>query len=109
MLQKFRKIYKQRNNCNIMATKEVTASHILFKSKEQAEEILEKIKNGSDFAYMAETFSKCPSGKNGGDLGCFKRGQMVPKFENVAFKLEVGEVSEIVPTQFGFHIIKRTA
>jgi parvulin-like peptidyl-prolyl isomerase len=92
-----------------MATKEVTASHILVKDKKVAEELLAKIKNGADFAHMAEKYSKCPSGKKGGSLGCFKRGQMVPKFENAAFGLKVGEVSEIVPTQFGFHIIKRTA
>ncbi|MFA6888209.1 MAG: peptidylprolyl isomerase [Candidatus Woesearchaeota archaeon] len=92
-----------------MATKEIRASHILVGSKEQAVEILQKCKAGADFAYMAEKYSKCPSGKKGGDLGTFGRGQMVPKFENAAFNLKVGEISELVPTQFGFHIIKRTA
>ena len=87
---------------------QIEAAHILVKSREQAEEILEKIKGGSDFAYMAEKYSKCPSGKKGGNLGSFGRGQMVPKFENDAFKLKLGEVSDIVTTQFGFNIIKRT-
>jgi len=92
-----------------MASKEIRVSHILVGSKEQATEILQKCKAGADFAYMAEKYSKCPSGKKGGDLGFFGRGKMVPKFENAAFNLQVGEISDIVPTQFGFHIIKRIA
>lgn len=91
-----------------MPTKEIRASHILVGDKQQAEEICQKCKAGADFAYMAEKYSKCPSAKKGGDLGTFGKGQMVPKFESAAFALKVGEVSNVVPTQFGFHIIKRT-
>ena len=90
-------------------TKEIRASHILVKDKKEAEDLCQKCKAGADFAYMAEKYSKCPSAKKGGDLGTFGKGQMVPKFEQAAFALNVGEVSNIVPTQFGFHIIKRTA
>ena len=92
-----------------MAAKEIKASHILVADKKEAEEICQKCKAGADFAYMAEKYSKCPSAKKGGDLGTFGKGQMVPKFEQAAFALNVGEVSGVVPTQFGFHIIKRIA
>ena len=92
-----------------MSAKEIRASHILVKDQKEAQEISEKCKAGADFAYMAEKYSKCPSAKKGGDLGTFGKGQMVPKFEQAAFALNVGEVSAVVPTQFGFHIIKRTA
>ena len=92
-----------------MGIKEVRASHILVGDKQQAEEICQKCKAGADFAYMAEKYSKCPSAKKGGDLGTFGKGRMVPAFERSAFALNVGEVSNVVPTQFGFHIIKRTA
>lgn len=86
----------------------VRASHILVDSKEKAEEAAEKIKNGLDFAEAAKEYSSCPSKDAGGDLGEFTRGRMVPEFENAAFEMEVGEVSEPVQTQFGYHIIKVT-
>ena len=59
-----------------------------------------------DFAYYASLYSLCPSGRNGGNLGCFGRGQMVPSFERKAFSMNVGEVSDPVMTQFGWHLIK---
>jgi len=86
----------------------VRASHILVKTQKQAQEIKAKIDNGASFEEMAKKYSTCPSGANGGDLGYFSRGQMVPDFENVAFALPVGKVSDPVQTQFGWHLIKVT-
>ena len=84
----------------------VKASHILVDSKAEAESIKSKIDNGESFETMAKKYSKCPSGKSGGDLGYFERGQMVPEFEASAFNLPVGKVSAPVKTQFGWHLIK---
>ena len=88
---------------------QVTAKHILVSSLPEAEVLLKQIKEGSDFGMLARTHSKCPSGQNGGELGTFGRGQMVPPFENATFDLDVGGLSEPVQTQFGYHIITRTA
>ena len=88
--------------------KQVRASHILVKTRPEAIQIKKDIDNGGDFAYYAKTYSLCPSGQNGGDLGYFSRGQMVQPFEDAAFELPVGEVSEPVGTQFGWHLIKVT-
>ena len=82
-------------------------AHILVKAMPEAEEILGKINNGESFSKLAKERSQCPSGKRGGDLGTFGRGQMVREFEKVAFELEKGQVSQPVKTQFGWHIIKR--
>lgn len=84
----------------------VRASHILVDTKEDADAIKEAIDNGQGFATMAKRYSKCPSGQQGGDLGYFEHGQMVKEFENAAFSLPVGKVSEPVHTQFGWHLIK---
>ena len=65
--------------------------------------------NFDDFKYYAKIYSSCPSGKQGGELGCFGRGQMVKPFENAAFTLPIGKISEPVQTQFGYHLIKVTA
>jgi peptidyl-prolyl cis-trans isomerase C len=89
--------------------KEVRASHILVDTKEEAEQIREQIINGKDFAEMAKKYSKCPSSEQGGDLGYFSKGMMVPEFEKVAFESPVGAVSEPVKTQFGWHLILVTA
>ena len=97
---------------------QVRASHILIKvepkdtesKKSEAlkkiKEIQEKQKKGEDFAELAKKYSQGPSNTKGGDLGYFRRGQMVPPFEAVAFKLNPGEVSDIVNTRFGYHLIK---
>lgn len=88
--------------------KQVRASHILVKTRSEALQIKKDIDNGGDFAYYAKTYSLCPSGQNGGDLGYFGRGQMVQPFEDTAFEMNVGEVSEPVGTEFGWHLIKVT-
>lgn len=99
---------------------QVQASHILLGSKDmddtakaaakaKAEEVLKKVKDGGDFAALAKEYSTCPSKDRGGDLGYFPKEQMVPEFSNAAFAMKVGDISEIVETQFGYHIIKVTA
>lgn len=90
-----------------MSTK-VKASHILVEKQSQALKVLEELKAGADFRELAKKYSTCPSGKKGGDLGQFGRGQMVREFEQAVFALKTGQVSEPVKTQFGYHIIKRT-
>jgi peptidyl-prolyl cis-trans isomerase C len=84
------------------------ASHILVPKHKKLIEIMDKIDGGADFKEMARKFSECPSKKKGGDLGFFAKGQMVPEFEKAVKSLKVGEVSEPVKTQFGWHLIKRT-
>ncbi|MFN3967103.1 MAG: peptidylprolyl isomerase [Endomicrobiia bacterium] len=97
----------------------VRASHILIHSskddsiksqteaKKKAEMVLKKLKEGADFAELAREYSDDPgSREKGGDLGYFAKGDMVPEFEKVAFSMQVGEISNIVQTEFGFHIIK---
>jgi parvulin-like peptidyl-prolyl isomerase len=88
---------------------QVTASHILVETKEQALRIHDDLLNGGDFATIAGQVSKCPSGRQGGNLGPFGRGQMVKPFEDATFALEPGALSEPVQTQFGYHLILRTA
>ena len=87
----------------------VKASHILVEDAVKANELRQQLVEGADFASLAQQFSKCPSGRNGGDLGVFGRGMMVKPFEDAAFDTPVGAISDVVQTQFGFHIIKRTA
>lgn len=86
---------------------QIKASHILVKEEAKAKELLKKIKAGEAFAKLAkENSTDVASAKNGGSLGLFPRGVMVPEFEKAAFALKIGEVSEIIPSKFGFHIIK---
>lgn len=95
------------NNREMFKTEEtVSAKHILVDSEEKAKEVIEKINSGTSFEDAAKEFSNCPSSEQGGNLGEFGRGRMVPEFEKAAFELSVGEVSEPVQTQFGYHIIK---
>lgn len=95
------------NNQAMFKTEEtVVAKHILTDSEEQAKQIIEEIENGKSFEDAATEHSKCPSKAQGGNLGEFGRGRMVPEFEEAAFELEVGVISEPVKSQFGFHIIK---
>jgi peptidyl-prolyl cis-trans isomerase C len=88
---------------------QIRASHILVQTLNEAVELHSQISAGADFGQVAGTHSKCPSGRNGGDLGMFSRGQMVKPFEEAAFDLNVGTLSDPVQTQFGYHLIKRTA
>jgi peptidyl-prolyl cis-trans isomerase C len=82
------------------------ACHILVKTKEEAEKIKQQLDKGADFAKLAKKHSTCPSGKKGGDLGEFRRGEMVKAFDDVVFKREVLKVHGPVKTQFGFHLIR---
>ena len=88
----------------------VRASHILVDSKEEASQIKSDIESGKiSFEDAASKYSKCPSGQRGGDLGGFGKGMMVKPFEDAAFSAQIGEVTEPVKTQFGYHLIKVTA
>ncbi|OJX81317.1 MAG: parvulin peptidyl-prolyl isomerase [Magnetospirillum sp. 64-120] len=72
-------------------------------------DIKEQINKGANFAKMAIEYSDCPSGREGGDLGEFGRGQMVGEFESAAFALDLDQISDVVETPFGYHLIQRTA
>ena len=85
---------------------QVAAQHILVRNAADAVKIKKEIDNGGSFEYYAKKYSICPSGKNGGYLGYFEKGQMVPEFEKKAFSMNVGEVSAPIMTNFGWHIIK---
>ena len=104
-------------------SEQVSASHILVmhegsarssatRSKDEAFAIIEDLKgqiaDGADFAELAGQHSDCPSGRNGGSLGVFGRGQMVKAFEDAAFSLSAGETSDIIETEFGYHLIYRS-
>jgi peptidyl-prolyl cis-trans isomerase C len=84
------------------------ASHILVKDRALAQDLVRKAKQGSDFASLAREFSTCPSRSSGGDLGWFGPGKMVAAFESACKSLGVGSVSDVVSTQFGYHVIKVT-
>lgn len=85
----------------------IHCAHILVKTQTEANTVLERLKKGEKFAKIAKEISLCPSKKRGGDLGTFGRGKMVKEFEKAAFALQKGQISPIVKTKFGYHIIKR--
>ncbi|MFQ5349323.1 MAG: peptidylprolyl isomerase [Thermoanaerobaculia bacterium] len=85
------------------------ARHILVADRQTAEELKTQIENGADFGAVAAEHSQCPSKAQGGALGEFGPGQMVPEFDRVVFSAEVGEVHGPVETQFGFHLIEITS
>jgi len=109
--------YKE-NTETFKTAEQVRASHILFTveqdasaetrdlKKQELEKVRARIVDGADFASMAKEFSDCPSKEQGGDLGIFERGRMVKEFDDAAFSLKPGEVSPVVETQFGYHLIK---
>ncbi len=84
-----------------------SARHILVGTEDEATELKQQIEGGADFGDLAKQHSQCPSGQQGGSLGEFSQGQMVPEFDQVVFgDLPIGTVSEPVKTQFGFHLIE---
>ncbi len=86
------------------------ARHILVPTEEECNKLKEEIKGGASFAEVAERHSQCPSGRNGGDLGRFGPGQMVPEFDEAVFRGgDVGELQGPIQTQFGFHLLEVTA
>lgn len=114
-----KKFYDQ-NPSKFTKQESLRASHILIgvdekagekehkAAKEKAEQLRKQLADGADFAELAKANSTCPSKEKGGDLGFFTKGQMVPKFEMAAMALKVGEMSYVVETEFGYHIIKLT-
>jgi peptidyl-prolyl cis-trans isomerase C len=99
----------EKNKEEFTTTSHLRASHILVKTKDEANKILTRIEEGEKFVDIAKEASiDKTSAKNGGDLGFFSKGQMVPEFENAASALEVGVISDPVKTPFGYHIIKVT-
>lgn len=100
------KDYYESNKKAFTIGESITAKHILVDNEELAKEIKDKVENGMTFESAAEEYSSCPSKAQGGSLGKFGKGQMVPEFEKAAFELEIGVVSEPVKTQFGYHLIK---
>ena len=85
------------------------ARHILVSTEEKCNDLKTPIEGGADFAALAKEHSSCPSGKQGGDLGEFGPGQMVPEFDTVVFNGELGKVHGPVKTQFGYHLLEITS
>ena len=100
------KEYFDSNQEKFMQEETVNVKHILIEEKEQAEKVLQILENGElKFAQAAEKYSICPSKERGGELGYFKRGMMVKEFEEAAFQLPLNEISPLVKTQYGYHIM----
>ena len=102
------KEYYEAHKAEFVTGETVNASHILVESEEKAKAIFEEISSGKkSFEAAAEEYSSCPSKENGGNLGDFGRGQMVPEFDTAVFAMEIGEITDVpVKTQFGYHLIK---
>lgn len=98
--------YYNENKEGFNKPETVKASHILIDSEEKANDILKETNSGLSFEEAAIKYSSCPSKEDGGNLGEFARGQMVPEFENEAFAMEVDTISKPVKSQFGYHLIK---
>ena len=103
------KDYYEKHKAELASVSQIKASHILVKTEDEAKKIEAMLKKGGNFAELAKKYSiDAGSAKNGGDLGYFSQGQMVPEFEQAAARLKPGEISEPVKTKFGYHIIKVT-
>jgi foldase protein PrsA len=101
--------YYKENKSNFDTPESIEVSHILVEDKETAQEILDKLKSGEDFAELAKEYSTdTATAEKGGELGFITSGEMVEEFEKAAFALKVGEISDIVKTDYGYHIIKAT-
>ncbi len=98
-------LYEERVK-SIPSQEEVRASHILVKTEEEAKKVADELKAGGDFAELAAKYSQDRGGESGGDLGYFTHGQMVKPFEDAAFAMEKGKISEPIKTEFGWHILK---
>lgn len=88
---------------------QATARHILVDSESKCQSLIDEIKGGAEFAAVAKEHSSCPSSRDGGSLGTFGRGQMVPEFDTACFDGEVGDVQGPIKTQFGYHVVEVTA
>lgn len=99
------KKHYEENKDQFISPEEVNSRHILVNTEEECKNIKKEIEEGLDFSEAVKKYSTCPSNQNGGSLGSFSRGKMVPEFEAAAFSLELGKVSEPVKTQFGYHLI----
>ena len=98
--------YYDQHQHEFLKEEEISASHILVEDEATAKDVKRRLDEGEVFGDLAREVSSCPSKDNGGNLGHFTRGRMVPEFEEAAFGLAVDEISEPVETQFGYHIIK---
>ena len=87
---------------------QATARHILVDTEEKCQSLIDEIKGGADFGDVAKANSSCPSSRDGGKLGTFGKGQMVPEFEKACFEGEVGDVQGPIKTQFGYHAVEVT-
>jgi peptidyl-prolyl cis-trans isomerase C len=102
------KKFYDENKDKFKTGEQVRASHILVKTEKEAQDILAQLKNGAKFEDLAKKYSTDATAAKGGDLGWFSKGAMVPEFDKVVFGLKEGQLSGIVKTQFGYHIIKVT-
>jgi peptidyl-prolyl cis-trans isomerase C len=102
------KKFYDENKDKFKSGEQVRASHILVKNEKEADEILAQLKGGASFEELAKKYSTDSTAAKGGDLGWFSKGAMVPEFDKVVFGLKEGQISGVVKTQFGFHIIKVT-
>jgi len=102
------KVYYEENKEKYMVPETIRASHILTGTEEEAEAAKGELDRGAEFAAVAKEYSKDLTKDRGGDLGYFGRDQMIPEFEKAAFNLNVGEISGIIKTRFGYHIIELT-